>query len=157
MHKLLRTAALIAVASSFLPAQTTTTTAPTIAEIVAARVAHLTKLLTLTTAQASQATSYFTTEVTALTTLNSTLATAKTALTTAVEADSTPGITAAATTIGTVTMQEAQAEGTAQAQFYAILTTAQQTIYQEVLASGLDADASDCVGGIGPGGGGGHR
>jgi Spy/CpxP family protein refolding chaperone len=162
MQKFLRAAALIAVSFSLLPAHSylaaqTTTTTPTVADTVTAQVARLTKLLTLTTAQANQATSLFTTEVTALNTISASVTTAQTALTTAVEANSTSGITAAANSLGTLAAQRAQAEGTAQAAFYAILTTAQQTVYKELLAAGLD-----CAGGSGgpggPGGpGGGHH
>jgi hypothetical protein len=152
MNKLIRASVLIAAAATLLPAQTTAT-APTVAEIVAARVARLTKLLTLTTAQATQATSLFTTEVTAEQTIDTNLATARTALTTAIEANSATGITAAATTIGNLTMQRAVADGTAEAAFYAILTTAQQTIYQELLAAGLQDCGPGSDGRGGPGGG----
>ena len=150
MHKLFRAATLcfaLCAATSLLSAQTTTS-APTVADQVTALVARLTKLLSLTPAQAVSATSIFTTELTATTTIGTNLATAQTALTTAAEANSATGITAAATTIGTLNMQQAQAHGTADAAFYVILTTAQQTIYQELLAAGLN-----CTGGGGPAGG----
>ena len=54
--------ALMASSLALLSANTSTSTPPTTAEIVAARVTRLTKLLTLTTAQATQATSIFTTD-----------------------------------------------------------------------------------------------
>jgi hypothetical protein len=119
-----------------------------VAEIVAAQVARLTKILTLTTAQATEATSYFTTSVTVDQTVATNLATAQAALTTAVESDgATAIITTAANTIGTLTSQQVLADATAQASFYAILNSAQQTIYKELLAAGLQG-----VGGWGPAG-----
>ena len=104
--------------------------------MVANQVAHLTKLLTLTTAQAAQATSLFTTEETTISTLRTSLQTAQTALKTAVEANSASGITAAATQIGTLDTQVVEARATADAAFYAMLTTAQQTIYNELPQGG---------------------
>ena len=138
----------------------TTTTTPTIADIVAARVARLTKLLTLTTAQAATATALFTTEETAVEPLQTSLTTAQTALTTAIEANSATGIASTIATITSLEGQILQAEATASAGFYAILTTAQQTIDQELLAGGLDAYCDPVLGagggGPGPGGHGGH-
>ena len=155
MQKSFRAAALIVAAASVLSAQFSTGgTAPTIADIVAARVARLTKLLTLTTAQAASATSLFTTEETALSTIRTSLAAARTALTTAVEANS--GISAAATAIGNLVTQQELAEGTAEGMFYAELTTDQQTKYKELLAAGLD-NGGGPGGHGGPGGGPPHR
>lgn len=149
MTKWFRILAVTAVAAASLPAQTSTTNAPTVAEIVANRVARLTKLLTLTTAQVTQATTIFTAEETALATIQTSLTTAHTALTTAVEANDTSGITTQSTQIGALTTQEVHAEATADAAFYLILTADQQTKYKELLAAGLDA-----VPGHGPGGNG---
>jgi hypothetical protein len=153
MHKVFKTAAIILAVSSLLAAQTATT--QTVAEIVAARVARLTKLLTLTSAQAATATSLFTISVAADQTAATNLAAAQTALTTAIEANS--GISAAANAIGAVATQQALADATADAGLYAVLNSAQQTIYKELLAAGLE----DCgPGGIGPGstgGPGGHH
>jgi Spy/CpxP family protein refolding chaperone len=137
MKTLLRMVPLVAVAASIVSAQTST--APTTAEIVAARVARLTKLLTLSTAQDTQATAIFTTEVNALAPIKTSLATARTAIVTAVEANNAAGITAAANSIGTLTTQQEQVEGTAEAAFYVILTADQKTKYQELLAAGLDS------------------
>ncbi|MES1256880.1 MAG: hypothetical protein ABUS51_00560 [Acidobacteriota bacterium] len=123
--------------------------APTIAEIVAARVARLTKLLTLTTAQATQATSLFTTEETALEMLETSEETARTALTTAVESNN--GVSAAVTQLGAVATQELLAKATANAEFYAMLTPAQQAIEKELLAAGLDAPGPGPRPGRGPG------
>jgi hypothetical protein len=127
----------VAIAASLVSAQTTTT--PTTAEIVAARVARLTKLLTLSTAQDTQATAIFTTEVSALAPIKTRVATARTAIITAVEANNASGITAAANSIGTLTAQQEQVEGTAEAAFYVILAADQKTKYQELLAAGLDS------------------
>jgi hypothetical protein len=149
MQTFIRMMPMFAMAATFLSAQSSTT--ETTAEIVAERVARLTKILTLSTAQQTQATAIFTTEVNVVTTIKTSLATARTALVTAVEANNTAGITTAATTIGTLTTQEEQAEGTAEAAFYVILTADQKTIYQQLLAGGLDAAGSHY-----PGGGHGH-
>ncbi len=140
--------------ASLLAAQTTTTAAaPTVAQIVADRVARLTKLLTLSTLQVTEATTLFTTELTALNTISTSLTTARTALTTAVEANSPSGITTAATTIGTLTMQQELAEGTAEAGFYFDLTADQQTKYKELIAAGLNGEGFNHGFGGGPGGG----
>lgn len=129
--------ALTAITAAFLPAQTTTPPSPpSIADMVANKVAHLTKLLTLTTDQATQATTIFTTEETALATLRASLQTAQTALKTAVQANSATGITAAATQIGGLDTQQIEARATADAAFYAILTAGQQTIYNELPQGG---------------------
>ena len=59
---------------------------------------------------------------------------------------------AAVAAVSTIEMQELLAKSTADAAFYAILTTAQQAIDKELLASGLDGPG----GGPGPGQGGHH-
>jgi Spy/CpxP family protein refolding chaperone len=136
--------------ASFCAAQTTTTgSAPTIATIVAHQVERLTVLLTLTAAQQTSATTFFTTEQTALAAIQTSLETAQTALETAVEANSPGGITTAATQIGTLTTQQFEAVGTANAAFYAILTADQQTKYKQLLGGGY-------LNGGFPGGGPGH-
>jgi hypothetical protein len=145
MRKLSFLPALAALTCSFMTAAAPTS--PTAADLVAERVARLTKLLSLTTGQANTATSLFTTEETAVATIRTSLATARTALTTAVEANSTSGIAAAANQIGTLTAGEIQAEGAAEAGFYAVLTTDQQTKYKELLAAGLDSPGRDDHGG----------
>jgi hypothetical protein len=109
---------------------------PTPANSVTDTVNRLTKLLTLTTAQAATATSLFTTETTTVQTAQASLATAQTALNTAIEADS--GVSAAITTITGLDTTILLAEATADAGLYAVLTSAQQTIYATLLTSGLD-------------------
>lgn len=137
MTNLFRGVALTAIAAAFLAAQTTTPPSPpSIATIVANEVAHLTKLLTLTSDQAAEATTIFTTEQTALAGLRTSLQTAQASLKTAVQGNSPTGITAAATQIGGLDMQMIEARATADAAFYAILTSAQQTIYNELPQGG---------------------
>jgi len=105
---------------------------------VSARVDRLTKLLTLTPAQAASATSIFTIEVTAVEPLKASVATAKTALDTAIESNSATEISAAITMIASLHSQILQAEATADAAFYALLTSTQQTVDKELIATGLD-------------------
>lgn len=133
-------------------AQTTTSTQPTIAQIVADRVARLTKLLTLTTAQQATATTLFTTEETAEVAIKTSMTAAQTALHTAILKNDTAGIATAAAQIGTLTQQDAVADATAEAGFYVILTTDQQTKYATLNDAGFDGH-----GGGGPGGGPGHK
>jgi hypothetical protein len=73
--------------------------------------------------------------------------TAQTALQTAITSNS--GISAAATTIGSLTTQQVTADATADAEFYAILTTTQQTKYATLKLPGLGG-----FGGLGGSGGG---
>ncbi|MGO8927079.1 MAG: Spy/CpxP family protein refolding chaperone [Limisphaerales bacterium] len=121
-----------ALSASFLcaqPAGGTTPTPPTPAQIAARQVARLTKLLDLTTAQQASATTIFTTEQTALAALAPTMNTAQASLETAVLANNSADIAAAATQIGTLTTERVTDEATANAAFYAILTPDQQTKY----------------------------
>ena len=113
-----------------------THTPPTPAQIVANRVARLTTLLTLSTTQQTQATMIFTTEQTALSGLVANMKSDKTALKTAVQANDTASISAEATQIGNLTAQEVAARATADAQFYGMLTSTQQTKYQQLSGSG---------------------
>ncbi len=147
-----------ALALALLPAalcwaDTTSTSAPTIADRVAQKVARLTTLLTLTTAQQATATTLFTTEETALAAIETSRTTARTALTTSIEANDKNGIVTAATQLGSLETQEVEAEATAQAGFYASLTADQKTKYKTLLEGGGD------IGGRGPGrpGGGPHH
>ncbi len=70
---------------------------------------------------------------------------AQTALRTAIKANDTAGISAQAATIGNLTAQQVQARATAQAAFYALLTSSQQTAYDEMNRGGFG------MGGPGPG------
>ena len=109
-----------------------TFTPPTPAQQVANKVARLTTLLTQITVQQGQATTIFTTEQTALSGLSASMKTARTALQTAVQANDTAGISAAATQIGSLTAQQITATSTADAAFYAILSPTQQTQYKQL-------------------------
>ena len=120
-------------------------TPPRPAQIVANRVSRLTTVLSLTSAQQSSATTIFTTEETALSGFRTTMTTDREALQTAIEANDAAAIAAAAAQIGTITTQEVQTRGTADAAFYATLTADQQTKYKQLQESG----------GHGPHGGGG--
>jgi Spy/CpxP family protein refolding chaperone len=129
-RRLFITSLLLIAAAPFAFGQTTHTP-PTPAQMVANQVARLTKLLTLTTAQQAEATTIFTTEQSALAPISANLKTARTALKAAVQANESGTISAQASTIGALTTQEVQAQSTANAAFYAILTPAQQTIYNQ--------------------------
>ncbi len=137
----------LTLAAPFVFAQRTHTP-PTPAQQVANKVARLTALLTLTTSQQATATMIFTTEQSALAPIAASMKTARTALKTAVEANDTGGIAIQAAAIGGLTTQEVQAQSTANADFYAILTPAQQAQYKKLGAFG---------GGFGRGGGFGQR
>jgi Spy/CpxP family protein refolding chaperone len=118
-------------------------TPPTPAQMVANKVARLTTLLTLTAAQQAQATTIFTTEQTALSTVGASMKTARTTLQTDVQSNNAAGISAQASQIGALTTQEVEATATANAAFYAILTSEQQMKYNTLGGAG---------GGIGRGG-----
>lgn len=123
-------ASVMAFASMLGIAQTTTApTPPTPAQIVANQVARLTTLLDLTSTQQAQATTIFTTEQTALATLRTSMQTAHTALQSDITSNNLTDIATQATTIGGLTTQEVQAQATAAAAFYAILTSDQQAKY----------------------------
>ena len=62
--------------------------------------------------------------------------TARTALQTAVEANDTTGVSSQANQIGTLTAQEVTARATADAAFYLILTSDQQTKFKTLGTSG---------------------
>ena len=119
-------------------------TARTPAQIVANRVTRLTTLLMLTSGQAAEATNIFTTEQSALSSVAANMKTARTALHTAIQANNTAEITAAAGTIGTLTTTEVAAHATADAAFYALLTPAQQAQYKQL------GDLHEGPGGFGP-------
>jgi Spy/CpxP family protein refolding chaperone len=107
-------------------------TARTPAQIVANRVSRLTTLLMLNSTQVTDATNIFTTEQSALSSVAASMKTARTALHTAIQANNTADITAAAGTIGTLTTTEVAAHATADAAFYALLTPAQQAQYKQL-------------------------
>ena len=101
--------------------------APDPATMVANQVARLTTLLTLTTAQQAQATTIFTNALTAITPLQANEATARQALPAAVKGDATSTIDTLTSTIGSLSGQIMAIQNKADAAFYAILTSDQQT------------------------------
>ncbi len=94
-------------------------------------VQFLTKRLTLTAAQQATATTIFTNQFTADAATHASMKTARTALTTAIQTNNSNGIETTANEIGTLTAQLTVSDATAQAAFYAILTPAQQTAYNQ--------------------------
>jgi Spy/CpxP family protein refolding chaperone len=155
-NRILRLPLLAMLAAALLVAENNSSTAPTTAQIVANLVSRLTTLLDLTTAQQTQATTIFTTEQTALATIHTTLETEETALQTAILKNDQTGINAAATQIGSLTTQEIMARGAAEAAFYAILTTDQQTKFATLKLAGFFGGLGDFGYGPGPGRGGPH-
>jgi Spy/CpxP family protein refolding chaperone len=106
-------------------------------------------LLTLTTAQQAQATTIYTTEQTALSGLNTSRQTAQTALQTAIKANDLTGIMTQATQIGSLTTQQVEDQAKAEAALYAILTTDQQTKYNQLHSVGLGGRGGPGRGGFG--------
>jgi Spy/CpxP family protein refolding chaperone len=126
----------------------TSSTPPDPATIVANQVARLTSLLTLTTAQQAQATTIFTNALNAITPLQTTINTDYTSLATAVKSNATATIDQLASAIGTAEGQILSIQNKADAAFYAILTTNQQTrLNQRPFPGGVGFG-----GGPGPGG-----
>jgi Spy/CpxP family protein refolding chaperone len=121
-------------------------TPPDPATMAQHQVERLTTLLNLTTAQASQATTIFSNAATATATLQTNLHTDRTALQAAVKSNSAATIDQLSTAIGTVEGQILAAQSKADAAFYAILTSDQQTKLDSLHGFGR--------GGFGPGPGG---
>jgi Spy/CpxP family protein refolding chaperone len=153
--RILAATAFLACTSVIATAQTSTPrTPPTPAQIVSHMVARLTTLLDLTSAQQTSATTIFTTEETALGTIRSSMHTARTALQTDIKSDNAADIAVQSAAIGTLTSQEVQAQSTADAAFYAILTSDQQSKYQTL--GPRDPGGPGGFGGPGPHGFGTH-
>ena len=128
-----------AFAAAILLAQTSTTThtPPSPATMAQMRVNRLTKILTLNTTQQGQALTIFTTEITADATTRASLKTARQSLATAVQQDNTGEIASLSTQIGTLEATLVQSDATANAQFYQILTSAQQTQFNNLHQMGM--------------------
>ena len=137
-------------AVSLALAQTSSGTAPNPARFVQRRVNMLTTLLNLTSAQQAQATTIFTNSASADSTARVSLRTARTALNTAVKNNDANGIQQAASSIGTVTAQQAASDASAQAAFYQMLTPDQQTKYTAFEAAGHGGMATSGFRGHGP-------
>jgi hypothetical protein len=122
-------------------------TPPDPATMVQNRIARLTTQLSLTTAQVSQATTIFTNALTATTPLQTTLGTDRQSLLAAVKNNATSVIDQLSSSIGTLNGQVLAIQSKANAAFYAILTSDQQTKLDQ--SGGLNGP-----GGFGPGPGG---
>jgi hypothetical protein len=133
----------------------TSNTPPDPATIVANQVARLTTLLSLTTSQASQATTIFTNAITAITPLQTSLNTDWTSMQAAVQSDSTTTIDSLSASIGTQTGQITDIQNKADAAFYAILTSAQQSMLNSSGGFGGPGPGPGPGNGAGPGGPGG--
>jgi hypothetical protein len=152
---ILQAALLSTLAASLVCGQTTSTTTtaptpPTPAQIAANIVARLTTLLDLTSTQQATATTIFTAEATTDQSLQTEMQTAQTSLQTAITSNT--GIAAAAATIGGLTTQQVTADATADASFYLILSSTQQTKYTTLQPLGLGASGPGPGGPGGPGG-----
>ena len=84
-------------------------------------------LLTLTTGQATQATTIFTTALNSITPIETQITTAQTALAAAIKTNTTATINTQAAAIGTLQGQIVAIQAKADAAFYLLLTTDQQT------------------------------
>src|SRR5580704_6664648 len=128
-----------AFATSFLLAQTTTAThtPPSPATMAQQRVNRLTKMLTLNSTQQGQALTIFTTEFTADATTHTSLKTARENLTNAVQTNNTGEIASVSAQIGTLEAALVQSDATANAQFYQILNSTQQTQYNNLHMMGF--------------------
>src|SRR6266478_8114067 len=124
-------------------------TPPDPATMAQHQVERLTTLLSLTTAQASQATTIFTNAATAAAALQTTLGTDRTSLQAAIKSNAATTIDQLSTAIGALQGQVLSIQGKADAAFYAILTSDQQTR--------LDSLGGFGRGGFGPGLGGTRR
>jgi hypothetical protein len=121
-------------------------TPPDPATMAQHQVERLTTLLNLTTAQASQATTIFTNAATAAAALQTALGTDRTSLQAAIKSNAATTIDQLSTAIGAVQGQILSVQSKADATFYAILTSDQQTK--------LDSLGGFGRGGFGPGPGG---
>jgi Spy/CpxP family protein refolding chaperone len=125
-----------AFATSFLLAQATHTP-PSPATMAQQRVNRLTKMLTLNTTQQGQALTIFTTQFTADATTHASLKTLRQSLATGVQTDNTGEIASLSTQIGSLEGALVQSEATANAQFYQILTSTQQTQFNNLRQMGM--------------------
>jgi Spy/CpxP family protein refolding chaperone len=150
--RILAATAAMAVIPMLVSAQPPSHTPPTPAQIVANQVARLTKLLDLNSTQQTSATEFFTAEETALATIRTSLHSARTALQADIKGDNKADIANQAKTIGGLTTQEVEAQATADAEFYAILSQDQQSKYESLgVRGGFGGPGGpDGPGGLGP-------
>lgn len=133
--------AAMAMASPFSRAQT----APTAAQMAQMIVQRYSMVLGLSSTQGEEAVTIFTTEETTEATIRTAEQTAEKSLLTAIEGNDSSTIATVAATLGGLRGQEIHAQATAEAAFYAILTTEQQTRFAQV----LEQSGSDLGGGPG--------
>jgi hypothetical protein len=105
----------------------TSSTPPSPATIVQNQVAALTSLLSLTSAQQSDATTIFTNALNSITPLETTIKTDYQSLATAVKSNDTSTIDQLSSALGSLNGQIIDIQNKADAAFYAILTSSQQT------------------------------
>ena len=120
----------------FAQSQSSAPTPPTPAQIFAHQVSRFTEVLSLTTDQQKQITAILTTAATNEASLRTSTDAAHKALQTAIVANDSAGIAAAATKIGELTTQQVQAKATADAAIYALLTPDQQSKFAAFLSHG---------------------
>ena len=111
-------------------------TAPTAAQLAQGVVQRFTMVLGLSSTQQEQALALFTTQETAELSIRTAEQTADKLLLTAVEADDTSAIATVSATLGGLHGQDIQARAVANAAFYAVLTTDQQTKFAQYLEHG---------------------
>lgn len=111
-------------------------TSPTPAQIAERLVQRYAILLGLSSTQQEQAVTIFTTEETSEVAIHRSERTAQQSLETAVKADNTATITQLSASLGELSGQSILARSLANAQFYAILTSDQQTKFAQIMGQG---------------------
>ena len=96
------------------------------------RVNMLASQLTLTDAQKTSALTIFTNAYTSMQTIQTSMRTARQSLNDAIQKNDTAAIDQASATVGTLTGQLTAIDGKANAAFYVLLTSAQQTVYNSM-------------------------
>jgi Spy/CpxP family protein refolding chaperone len=127
-------------------------TPPDPATIIANQVARLTTLLDLTSDQASQATTILTAAQSSVSTLQTTIETDRTSLQTAITSNNMATIDQLSAAIGNLQGQALDIRSKAEAAFYALLTTTQQTKLTTLGGIGLLGGPGGYPGRGGPGG-----
>jgi len=111
-------------------------TSPTRAQIAERLVQRYAIQLGLSSTQQEQAVTIFTTEETAEAAIHTSELTARQSLETAIKADNTATITQLSASLGELSGQSTLARSLADAQFYAILTSDQQTKFAQIMTQG---------------------
>jgi len=126
----------------------TAPTPPSPATMAQMRVNMLSSQLSLTDAQKSSALTIYTAAFASEQTLQTSMQTARQTLTTAIKSDDTATIDQVSATLGTLMGQMTAIHAKADAAFYALLTSSQQTIYDAMPHGGPGGPGSP--GGPGP-------